>query len=455
MIAVHRTTRIACTIAALLAIFAVAILGVVLGTPVLVLDALPIGVLVVLYGFAGYAFGVGGVLILWSALSAVGLGTHLPLWQAAIAAGAPLTLALWLYNKLTCGHLARVQRFLHGMRDGVVLADAGHTILLANPAAFNLLALPPDPAGQAARLEALGIRALWTACRETPQETLTRECVMPERIVQVTASPVYEGDSLMGFVTTAVDSSREQLAAHAREEFLALVSHELRNPLTSIYGFAELLANQPESTELAQFAQVILRNTSRLRRLIQDLLQLRSLEAGAFRLRRQEVDLVAFLQQVAIEMAPTARKAGISLEVNAPDTPVWGAYDPDRLAQILGNLLDNALKHTPRHGTIRLRLSTEPDAAVIEVQNSGTCIPAEELSRIFDKYYQTPTGQTVGHGAGLGLAICRELVGLHDGSIHATSDATCGTTFLVRLPRHLSMGRSLAPQVSPAGCMQD
>jgi two-component system OmpR family sensor kinase len=233
----------------------------------------------------------------------------------------------------------------------------------------------------------------------------------------------------------------------AQRDFVANVSHDLKTPLTSIQGFSQAIldgtAGDEDSRQRA--AQVIYEETDRMTNLVDSLLDLARIESGQVVMAREPVPLAPLLEECAEKMAPRTRQAGVQLEVAAEgDLVVSG--DRDRLAQVISNLLDNALKHTPSGGRINLAASlvTQPqskrgahqDAHVeITVSDTGEGIPPEDLSRIFERFYRGDKSRGKGSkGAGLGLAIAREIVRAHGGEIRAESLVGLGTRFTVTLP---------------------
>jgi len=223
----------------------------------------------------------------------------------------------------------------------------------------------------------------------------------------------------------------------SQRDFVANVSHELKTPLTSIQGFAQaILDGTADSSEArAQAAAVIFDEAGRMHRLVLDLLDLARLDAGTADLQRSAVDLGALLKTVAEKFAPQARAAGVEIRLEAAALPpITG--DGDRLAQVFTNLVDNALKYTPAGGGITLRAAASAQGVQVEVADTGAGIPPQAVARIFDRFYQADSSRQGGrkHGAGLGLAIAREIVQAHGGTISVRSSPGSGSTFSVTLP---------------------
>jgi len=244
-----------------------------------------------------------------------------------------------------------------------------------------------------------------------------------------------------------------------KSNFLATVSHELRTPLTSIIGYSEMMAEGIAgdlNSEQRGFVETIRSKGELLLQLITSLLDLNKLEREQLTLFPQRLDPTALLVEIKDMLRPDAEKKGIKITVNFVGDVPWITADPIRLRQILINVTSNAVKFTPRNGTVALgcketSLSTDdgddddaigmavlfaPERAVeFSVTDTGIGMPEEELKRIFDAFYQVDGSSTREHGGtGLGLAIAKRLVDAHGGSIRVESQVNRGTTFLVTLP---------------------
>lgn len=227
----------------------------------------------------------------------------------------------------------------------------------------------------------------------------------------------------------------------AKDRFFANLSHEFRTPLTLILGpLHDLLTGRHGNIdpEVERPLQVIRRSGRRMQKLVDELLDLARLEVGHLELRRRKLDLVPFVGDLVRSFAALAEQKGITMSFSPVPERVEVAVDPDKVEQVVANLVSNALKFTGDRGRVGVSLTItdeEPRDVEIRVHDSGRGIPEEELSRIFDRFYQASnTGDTVDVGTGIGLALARELVHLHGGSIRAESQVGWGSTFIVRLP---------------------
>ena len=244
-------------------------------------------------------------------------------------------------------------------------------------------------------------------------------------------------------------------ATHAnklKDEFLAVVSHELRTPLNAILGWTTLLREGAEdAAELKEGLNTIDRNAHAQARLIDDLLDVSRIISGKVRLRISEVDLRAVALTVADGLRPAAEARGVTIELtpNVEATEVLG--DPDRLQQVVWNLVSNGIKFTPRGGGIEVSVARAGSAVALEVRDTGQGIRPDFLPRIFDRFSQQDASTTRGQsGLGLGLSITRHLVELHGGTITARSDGEGqGATFHVEIP--MIAVRELRDQLTDRG----
>jgi len=235
-----------------------------------------------------------------------------------------------------------------------------------------------------------------------------------------------------------------------KDEFIAIISHELRTPLSSITGYLELVLDDAHllTPDHRQFLTVISRNVDRLTLLANDLLLLAAAENGTLALAKSDFELSALLEEVANAARPHAAEQQIVLRL---EVDVEGAElhaDRPRLAQLFDNLISNAIKFTPAGGSVTLRALRVGDHVVVEVEDSGIGVDADELPRLFDRFYRarTATDRNVG-GTGLGLAIAKTIADAHDATLDVTSELGGGTTFRLQLPPAALAVPGAAPRV--------
>ena len=250
------------------------------------------------------------------------------------------------------------------------------------------------------------------------------------------------------------EAARELLAAQnerlreldrLKDEFISLVSHELRTPLTSIRGYLELLREDGRlDEEQLRYLGIVDRNSERLLDLVSDLLFLAQVDAGKLNFELQPVDLEALVADCVEAAQPTATAKEIELTTSTHQLPVQLQGDPARLAQVLDNLVSNALKFTPSGGRVEVSLQGLDGVAVIEVSDTGVGLAEDEQDQLFERFFRSSrASENAIPGTGLGLAIAKTIVERHGGRIRLKSALDVGTTVRVELPLSLSeLGRS-------------
>jgi signal transduction histidine kinase len=245
----------------------------------------------------------------------------------------------------------------------------------------------------------------------------------------VSARPLEDGGTLL--VLSDVTDLRRLEAV--RRDFVANVSHELKTPLTAIAGYAETLAAEARDSQAIGFAQTIVDNARRMQRLVDDLLDLSRIESGGWQPEPRPVAVETAAREAWRAFAERAAQQNVELET-ATDTAAVNS-DPEALRQIFTNLFDNALRHTPPGGRIRVSARREGADTVLSVSDTGSGISTEHLPRIFERFYRVDPGRSRKEGGtGLGLAIVKHLVESHGGRVEANSALGRGTTILLYFP---------------------
>jgi PAS domain S-box-containing protein len=339
--------------------------------------------------------------------------------------------------------LERHARVLENVDDGVFLLDDAGVVQHWNPAAQAITAIPPERAlGRPAAETLPGWEAVapLIPVATVPGPGSVEAKVVPleldGRELWLSISGVTFSD---GIVYAFRSLTEERALEELKGEFIATVSHELRTPLAAIYGSAQTLLREDISLgepDKKRLLDVIAQESERLSRIADDILYASNLDSGQFVLGEKRIDLRALAQDVVEEMrACFATREDISLELSTPAALDSVAGDPDKLRQVLINLIDNAVKYSPDGGRVEVAIQPREGGVRISVQDEGIGIAALEQRRIFGKFYRVDPGLTRGvGGTGLGLYICRELVRRMEGRLSVSSEEGKGSTFAVDLP---------------------
>ncbi|HET6641880.1 MAG TPA: ATP-binding protein [Gaiellaceae bacterium] len=335
------------------------------------------------------------------------------------------------------GQAARVLGYV---ADGVFLVDSKGAVQLWNPAAEAITGLPADAAlgrpveevipGWQSLAEAVPIASAPGACTG-PATTVPVE--IGDRELWLSVAGVTSAD---GTVYAFRDRSEERRLEQLKEDFVATVSHELRTPIAAVYGAVQTLEREDVAfTEdlRRRLLSVISDQSERLAHVVNDILLTSEVESGRLVLANEQVNVVNVARRV-IEAARTHAPDELSLELVAPPALAPIATDSDKLRQVLGNLVANAIKYSFTPGQIEVRLEPRRTRLRIAVRDEGVGIPRAEQERIFEKFYRLRNTTRAVGGTGLGLYICRELVRRMEGRIWVESVEDIGSTFFVELP---------------------
>jgi signal transduction histidine kinase len=264
------------------------------------------------------------------------------------------------------------------------------------------------------------------------------ELLDPPGVYQGFTAPVRSDDGqVVGRIWTLREVTRERELDRLKEEFVATVSHELRTPLTSMMGFLEMIREGEAgalTSDQERFLSIVYRSSERLQRLVGDLLFVARLDASGLQLHFDRVQVDTVVGEAVESLTALARAREIELRADLDSVPAIRG-DRERLAQLVGNLLSNALKFTPGGGTVVARTFTDDGSAVLEVEDTGIGIPTAEQERLFQRFFRssTATAQAI-PGTGLGLVITKAIAEAHGGGVSVTSKPGEGTCFRVELP---------------------
>ena len=388
-------------------------------------------------------------------------------------------------RKTSDREIAFQARLLSAVEQAVIATDLDGKVVYWNSFAEALYGWSAEEAiganvmdlipAETVREQALEVMKQWKEGKSWSGEFLVRrkdDSVFP---AMVTDSPIFNEDrELMGVVGVSVDISERRRAEEERarlhqserearaeaenanrlkDEFLATLSHELRNPLNVILGYAEVLLRSDEAQKsefVRRAAEILKRNALAQSRLVRDLLDLSRLHIGKLSLNRETVSLMTVIKNAVETVRGDTAAKQIEIKVNAPEEIVFVDADPLRLEQVIWNLLNNAVKFTPAGGTITISLTTEKQQAVLVVEDTGQGIEQQFLPHVFEMFRQADASSSRPHsGMGIGLALVRQLIDLHGGKVAVESNVGQGAKFTVQIPLSRETERAFrsSPQV--------
>jgi two-component system phosphate regulon sensor histidine kinase PhoR len=335
---------------------------------------------------------------------------------------------------------AELLAMLTSMSEGVIATDTKQRVLVVNARAGELLSFTAEQAQGRPLWEVVRNEAILKAA---PEVLASRERkafqVSPAvgQYLEITACTYPAEGPPEGLILVAHDTTQSVRYQELRKEFVANVSHELRTPLTVIKGFTETLRDGAISDPVTgpKFLATIEKHVDQLTNLVSDLLELSKLEATLELPRRVSVDLAAIVRRAADLLLPAAQRKDQTLDVELPRALPRLQGNPDYIERAISNLIDNAIKYSPEHGTIHVGAGVEGDWLFVEVCDNGIGIPPEDLSRVFERFYRVDRSRSreMG-GTGLGLSIVKHVLQVHGGTIDVTSTPGKGSKFRMKLP---------------------
>jgi two-component system, OmpR family, phosphate regulon sensor histidine kinase PhoR len=331
----------------------------------------------------------------------------------------------------------RMVAILSSMVEGVLVVDEQGRLQHVNDAARRMLRLDHDAINhsyvEAIRHPGIVDHISRVLDGEQPgglELSVTRDV---NRTLVARVAPVVAAGR--GAVLVLHDITDLRKADQMRRDFVANVSHELRTPLTAIKGYAEALIDEPDDAEARQkFLEIIHRHSTRMERLVKDLLRLARLDAGQEAAELATCDVAALVGALVTDFEPAAREKRQKLQIDiAPDARML-VVDPAKLHDILRNLVENAINYTPESGTVTIAVDVHEGRYRLVVWDTGPGIPPEDLGRVFERFYRVDKSRARPGGTGLGLAIVRNLVHVLGGEIAVANRDAGGAMFTIRLP---------------------
>ena len=322
------------------------------------------------------------------------------------------------------------------MSEGFIIIDSRTEVLSYNTAALKILG--SDFTGSSRSVLVLNRSE---AFRSAVEDALAgkrseTDLTLSEKIYQVIATPAFTGSSVTGAVMIILDITEKEAREELRREFTSNVSHELKTPLTTIYGISDMLVGgivKPE--DIPGFAKNIRDEAGRMITLIQDILKLSQLDENTFSDQRERVDLYELAQSAAERLRPQADEKHVTISVTGERSEFTGIATV--LEEMIYNLLDNAVKYNKQGGRADVDVRSSGDDIVVTVSDTGIGVPADSIDRIFERFYRADKSHSrkIG-GTGLGLSSVKHGVSLHGGSITVKSSEGSGTTFTMALPKN-------------------
>ncbi|MCH1624792.1 ATP-binding protein [Ferdinandcohnia quinoae] len=335
----------------------------------------------------------------------------------------------------------QLSSILSSMADGVITLNRDGTILITNPPADRFLQawyyqqgmyqevgeeLPPE------------VKDLFHRAVSFEKEQFV-EISLQGRTWVILMSPLYNQTYIRGAVAVLRDMTEERRLDKLREDFIANVSHELRTPIAMLQGYSEAIIDDIASSEeeKKEIAKVIYEESLRMGRLVNELLDLARIQAGHITLNIEKIDFDHYIERVIRKFQGLAKEKNISLTYSKNLNIGQYQLDPDRIEQVLTNLIDNAIRHTLEGGKVELRITAQENGLLLDVQDTGAGIPEDDLPFVFERFYKADKARTRGKsGTGLGLAIAKNIIDAHQGNISVHSKIDEGTTFTFFLPRN-------------------
>ncbi|MEC1258901.1 cell wall metabolism sensor histidine kinase WalK [Bacillus swezeyi] len=353
-----------------------------------------------------------------------------------------LTRELKEAQSMTEGERRKLSSVIAYMTDGVIATNRNGAIILLNSPALELLNVSRETALEMPITSLLGIENEYTfEDLVEQQESLLLEIEQEERtsVLRVNFSVIQkEHGKIDGLIAVIYDVTEQEQIDQERREFVANVSHELRTPLTTMRSYLEALAEGAwEDPNIApRFLNVTQNETERMIRLVNDLLQLSKFDSKDYQFNKEWIPFMRFFSLI-IERFEMTKEQHVDFISHLPDRDLYVEMDPDKITQVLDNIISNALKYSPEGGhiTFSVGVNEEEELLYISVKDEGVGIPRKDMDKIFERFYRVDKARTrkLG-GTGLGLAIAKEMVQAHGGDIWADSIEGKGTTITFTLP---------------------
>lgn len=331
----------------------------------------------------------------------------------------------------------QLSSILRSMADGVITINKQGEILVTNPPADEFLSAWTDSQDNEGKKEIPPefIDLLNESIKTGKDQS--GEMNFGDRFWSFIVSPQFDEQSIRGAVVVIRDMTEERKLEKMRKDFVANVSHELRTPVAMLQGYSEALIDDiaGNEEERKEIIKIINEESLRMGRLVNELLDLARLESGSMSLTFDDVQLNSYIERIGRKFFGLAKENNVHLEVQVNTDKDIYRFDPDRIEQVLTNLIDNAIRHTPEEGLVELKVTSGQNGLILEIKDNGSGIPSEDLPFVFERFYKADKARTRGSsGTGLGLAIAKNIIDAHKGTISVWSELGKGTVFTINLP---------------------
>jgi len=337
----------------------------------------------------------------------------------------------------------QLSSIVNSMADGVITVTRSGEIIVSNPPAEEFIQsiLFENNQDQVNHLEQLP-----EALEEVLQKVIAEDKdVLQELDIQgrnwvMIMTPLYDQAYIRGAVAVIRDMTEERQLDKLRKDFISNVSHELRTPISLLQGYSEAIVDDvaESAAEKNELAQIIYDESLRMNRLVNELLDISRMEAGHLQLNLEELEAKPFVSKILKKFQKLADEEHIYLKLTCEIEQELICVDGDRMEQVFTNLIDNAISHTREHGTVHVVVRSTHNQFSAEIEDSGSGIPEEDLSFIFERFYKADKSRkrdSKKKGTGLGLSIVKNIVEAHDGTVSVKSKEGLGTTFIFKIPQ--------------------
>ena len=326
----------------------------------------------------------------------------------------------------------KINTLIQNMSEGFILIDMDKKVLMSNPSASKLIGAEGNDI-EGTSLYAYTRNEIVTECVDSALsgEGKTGDILVNGRVLQLITNPVYSNKKQNGVICLIIDVSEKKKAEKMRREFTANVTHELKTPLTSISGYAEMIASGlAEPDDVQGFAKKIHKESGRLLTLIGDIMELSRLDERSSDESVAPVNLASIAKEVAEDLRANADKHNVSINVDTKKVVLNG--NRNQLYELVYNLCDNAIRYNREGGQVRITVDSDDNGKYIRVFDTGIGIPEKHQSRIFERFYRVDKSRSKERGGtGLGLAIVKHIAERHSGTVTVESNIN-GTTFIVK-----------------------